>query len=119
MLPTPEELRERSLQFRAAARKAGDNETKRRLATDAFILAQLAEAIAREGVVGPKTQKYERLLADILGEDAVRAPTAVQKVGADHSRSWTCRASVAAPQVANRPEPVGSWCGTDVGLRWP
>jgi hypothetical protein len=39
VLPTPEELRERSFQFRDAARKALDHETKRRFAADAFILA--------------------------------------------------------------------------------
>jgi hypothetical protein len=95
MLPTPEELRDRSLQFREAARIAVDDETKRRLATDALILAQLAEAIEREGVVGANAEKYERMLAVILGDDAVRAPTAVRQIGADmrsQIRAWRMRA---------------------------
>jgi hypothetical protein len=95
MLPTPEELRKRSLQFREAARKALDDETKRRLATDALILAQLAEAIEREGVVGANAEKYEGMLAVILGEDAVRAPTAVRPIGADMGsqiKAWRLRA---------------------------
>jgi hypothetical protein len=95
MLPTPDELRERSLQYREAARKAVDDETKRRLATDALILAQLAEAIEREGVVDANAEKYERTLAVILGDDAVRAPTAVPQVGADmrsQIKAWRLRA---------------------------
>ncbi len=95
MLPKPEELRERSLQFREAARKAVDDETTRRLATDALILAQLAEAIEREGVVGANAEKYERMLAEILGDDAVQAPTAVRQIGADRRsqvRVWRMRA---------------------------
>jgi hypothetical protein len=95
MLPKPEELRERSLQFREAARKAVDDETTRRLATDALILAQLAEAIEREGVVGANAEKYERMLAEILGDDAVQAPTAVRRIGADRRsqiRVWRMRA---------------------------
>jgi hypothetical protein len=95
MLPTPEELRERSFQFREAARKAVDDETKRRLATDALILAQLAEAIEREGVVGANAAKYEGMLAVILGDDAVRAPTAVRPIGADtrsQIKAWRLRA---------------------------
>lgn len=95
MLPTPEELRKRSLQFREAARKAIDDETKRRLATDALILAQLAEAIEREGVVGANAEKYEGMLAAILGDDAVRAPTAVRPIGAgmrSQINAWRLRA---------------------------
>jgi hypothetical protein len=95
MLPTPEELRKRSLQFREAARQALDDDSKRRLATDALILAQLAEAIEREGVVGANAEKYERMLAVILGDDAVRAPTAVRPIGADtrsQVKAWRLRA---------------------------
>lgn len=95
MLPTPETLREQSLRFRDAARRAIDEETKRRLATDALILAQIAEAIEREGVVGANTEKYERLLAMVLDSDAIRAPTAVRQVGADMNSqisTWRMRA---------------------------
>jgi hypothetical protein len=95
MLPTPEELHERSLQFREAAHKAVDDEAKRRLAADPLILAQLAEAIEREGVVGANAEKYEQMLAVILGDDAVRAPTAVRQIGADmrsQIRAWRRRA---------------------------
>ena len=95
MLPTPEQLREQSHWLREAARKAADDETKRRLATDALTLAQVAEAIEREGVVGANTEKYERPLAVILGEDAIQAPTADRKAGADvrsQIRAWRMRA---------------------------
>jgi hypothetical protein len=96
VLPTPQELRDQSQRLREAARHALDDATKRRLATDALVLAQLAEAIERNGgVEGAKAQRYERLLAEVLGEDAVRAPDAGQKVRADmHSqiRAWRDRA---------------------------
>lgn len=75
MLPTPIELREHSRRYRDAARAAPDASTRRRLAADALALAQLAEAIEREGridqfVQGPKLPEYRRLLAQAVGERA-------------------------------------------------
>jgi hypothetical protein len=45
--------------------------------------------------VGANKENYERLLVVILGEDAVRAPTAVCSIGADmrsQIRAWRRRA---------------------------
>jgi DNA-binding winged helix-turn-helix (wHTH) protein len=68
MLPTPEELRERSRQLREAARKTTDDTAKRRLVADALILAQVAEGIERErGGSGDKVETYKWLLAGVLG----------------------------------------------------
>jgi hypothetical protein len=96
MLPTPDELRAQSHRLREAALHAPDEPTKRRLANDALVLAQLAEAIERNGGIRrAKVEQYERLVAGILGEDALRAPDAAQKVEAhmrSQIRAWRARA---------------------------
>jgi hypothetical protein len=69
-LPTPVELREHSCRYQEAARKADDAATKRQLAAHALALAQIAEALEREGeAVRPaKIEHYAGLLAGPLGE---------------------------------------------------
>jgi hypothetical protein len=66
MLPTPGELREHSRHYREAARRCDDPAAKRRLAAYALALAQLAEAIEREGETPRKesVDHYEHLLAE-------------------------------------------------------
>jgi hypothetical protein len=90
MLPTPGELREQSRRFRDVAYKAATSDLKRRLATDALVLAQIAEAIEREGVVqGVKAERYRRLLAEVLGEE----PRAMTAPGVrDRIMQWRMRA---------------------------
>src|SRR5690242_10396144 len=70
MLPTPVELREHSRRYREAARKIDDAATKRQLAGHALALAQIAEALEREGEATrpAKIEHYEGLLAGPLGE---------------------------------------------------
>jgi len=90
MLPTPAELRERSNRFRDVARKAATPDLKRQLATDALVLAQIAEAIEREGVVqGVKAERYRHLLAEVLGDE----PQLMTAPGArDRITQWRMRA---------------------------
>jgi hypothetical protein len=70
MLPTPEELREQSQAYREAARHAG-GEAGRVLATYALVLAQVAEAVEREGasIAPAKADSYWHLLAQALSDD--------------------------------------------------
>ncbi len=74
MLPTPAELREYSRRYREAAANATDTATKRLLAAHAAALAQIAEAIEREGEVvqAAKKERYKGLLAEPLGESVRR-----------------------------------------------
>ena len=90
MLPTPAELRERSHRFRDIARKAATPDLKRQLATDALVLAQIAEAIEREGVVqGVKAERYRHLLAEVLGDE----PQVMTAPGVrDRITQWRMRA---------------------------
>jgi hypothetical protein len=69
-LPAPGELREHSGRYQEAARKTDDAATKRQLAAHALVLAQIAEALAREGeAVRPaKIEHYRGLLAGPLDE---------------------------------------------------
>jgi hypothetical protein len=72
--PTPAEMREQSRRYREAARNAVDVATKRRLAGKALALAQLAEAIEREGESdrNAKIERYARLLSEVLSERSLR-----------------------------------------------
>jgi hypothetical protein len=90
MLSTPAELRERSHRFRDVARKAATPDLKRQLATDALVLAQIAEAIEREGVVqGVKAERYRHLLAEVLGDE----PQVMTAPGVrDRITQWRMRA---------------------------
>jgi hypothetical protein len=67
---TPAEMREQSRRYREAARNAVDVATKRALAEKALALAQLAEAIEREGESDrtAKIERYARLLSEVLSE---------------------------------------------------
>jgi hypothetical protein len=71
MPPTPAELREQSRLYRQAAEKETTVEFKRRLASHALALAQLAEKIERdEFVAQANIERYRRMLAQ--GLDAKR-----------------------------------------------
>ena len=72
MLLTPVELREQSLRYLGAARKA-DTPAKRRLAGYAFALAQVAKAIESDGRVaefaqGAEAGRYKHLLAQAMDD---------------------------------------------------
>ncbi|MGO8915493.1 MAG: hypothetical protein ACLQJR_06255 [Stellaceae bacterium] len=72
MLLTPAELREQSDLYRQAAEKEATLEIKRRLASHALALAQLAERIKRDKFVAESNvERYRRMLT--------QAPDAAQR----------------------------------------
>lgn len=107
MLPTPAELRERSHRFRDVARKAATLDLKRQLATDALVLAQIAEAIEREGVVqGVKAERYRHLLAEVLGNElqAMTAPGVRDRITQWRMRAEELRTTADQFQVPSAQE---------------
>lgn len=100
MLPTSAELRERSKRYREAARAAADVAVKRTLAAHGLTLAQLAEAIEREGVAmqGDRAERYMRLFAKVSGgkmPEAVQTAPGGQRVAPDacsRIKAWRRRA---------------------------
>jgi hypothetical protein len=72
MLPTPVELREQSLRYREAARRAESLAAKRWAANCALALAQIAEQIERDGeiveAVRGAAERYKQMLARVLGD---------------------------------------------------
>lgn len=72
MLPTINELREESRRYLEAARLAEGDDTRRQLASYALAIAQVAEALERDGGRSREAtaDHYERLLDRALGESA-------------------------------------------------
>lgn len=72
MLPTPFELREQSLRYREAARRAESLAAKRWAANCALALAQIAEQIERDGHIVEAArgaaERYNEMLARALGD---------------------------------------------------
>jgi molecular chaperone GrpE (heat shock protein) len=82
MLPSPKELRELSEHIRAAVPKAQPRALKLLLAGHAFRVAQVADQIERSDATDPlvrraMVERYERLLADALGERTRRTVEAL------------------------------------------
>jgi hypothetical protein len=109
MLPTPEELRERSCRLRDVARKAATPDLKRELATDALVLAQIAEAIEREGVVqGVKAERYRQLLAEVLSVElqAMTAPGVRDRITQWRMRAQELRTTADQFQVPSAQDSI-------------
>jgi hypothetical protein len=96
MLQKIAELRDRSRRFREAARKTNYLITKRRLAENASVLAQLAEAIERD-VEFDRSEKigcYAGELAEVLNERAHHTHDLVtdSNTATRHIKVWRARA---------------------------
>jgi len=96
---TAVELREQSRIYREAARSVADDATRRRLATCALALAQIAEAVEGEGRFEEffKSTKLDRLLAQV--DESVRQTIKTllrerqaDPVTTDRIRRWRMRA---------------------------
>jgi hypothetical protein len=96
MPPTPAKMRERSRHYRKAARNAVDLATKRKFAAKAFALAQVAEAIEREGESdrSAKIERYARLLSEVLNE---RSPYIREPL--DHRELTTAQREIKAWRI--------------------
>jgi hypothetical protein len=81
MLPTPDELREESNLYRAAARQTANVELKHRLASCASALARIAEDIEGDREAEAKRAYYERVLSEARRPvDLTTAPRSAAEV---------------------------------------